>query len=61
MSKVEENISRIEEELVFEMIELTCGGVDALAKTFTMISQLCEDLENEISEVDFDVPPSEVN
>ncbi len=43
-----------EEELAFEMVEITCEEMDSLAKAFEMISDLCKELNGE--DVEMDVP-----
>ena len=43
-----------EEELAFEMVEITCEEMDSLAKAFEMISDLCRELNGE--DVEMDLP-----
>jgi hypothetical protein len=51
-----------EEETVTEMIELTCDEVDALSRAFTMISQLCDELQHEVLAESFaDIPDGQIN
>ena len=39
-----------EEEIAFEMIELTCDEMDSLSRAFTTISELCTELSQEVEE-----------
>ncbi|MFO0416441.1 MAG: hypothetical protein ACK5Y6_04060 [Pseudomonadota bacterium] len=45
-----------DEQLATEMIELTSDEVDALSRAFKMISNLCEQLHEEIAEEGLDIP-----
>ena len=36
-----------DEELAFEMLEITCDEMNSLAKAFDMISNLCKELNGE--------------
>jgi hypothetical protein len=45
-----------EEEIATEMIELTSDDLDALTRAFKMISNLCEELHEEIAQEDLDIP-----
>ena len=36
-----------DEELAFEMLEITCDEMNSLAKAFDMISDLCKELNGE--------------
>ena len=37
-----------DEELAFEMIEITCDEMESLTRAFEMISDLCADLTEEV-------------
>ena len=39
-----------DEELAFEMIEVTTDEIQSLARVFEMITNLCEDLTQEVEE-----------
>jgi hypothetical protein len=39
-----------EEQVVTEMLELTCDEMDALTRAFDMLSTLCENLQKEVEE-----------
>ena len=39
-----------DEELAFEMIEVTSDEIESLARVFDMITNLCEDLTQEVNE-----------
>jgi hypothetical protein len=39
-----------DEDLAFEMIEVTSDEIQSLARVFDMISDLCEDLQQEVDE-----------
>jgi hypothetical protein len=39
-----------EEEMAFEMVELTCDELDSLSRAFTMISELCAELSQEVEQ-----------
>lgn len=53
MSKVNKEVPELtDEELAFEMIEITCDEMNSLAKAFEMISTLCKELNGEDSERD---------
>ena len=46
-----------EEEMATEMIELTCDEMGSLARAFTMLSDLCAELQAEIdSEAPLRIP-----
>ncbi len=48
MRKVNSEVPELtEEELAFEMIEVTCDEMDSLAKAFDMLSDLCAELNGE--------------
>lgn len=49
MAKSNDDLELTDDELAFAMIELTCDEMDSLARTFTMISDLCRELESDIS------------
>lgn len=40
----------IEEQVVKEMLELTCDDVDALTRAFDMLSTLCENLQKQVDQ-----------
>jgi hypothetical protein len=50
MAKVQKEIELSAEELAFEMIELTCDEMDSLTKALNMITNLCEELNQEIAD-----------
>lgn len=39
-----------EEEMAFEMVELTCDEIDSLSRAFTMITELCAELSQEVEQ-----------
>ncbi len=48
MSKERKDVPELtDEELAFEMIEITCDEMNSLAKAFEMISNLCQELNGE--------------
>jgi hypothetical protein len=48
MSKVNRDVPELtDEELAFEMIEITCDEMNSLAKAFDMLSALCIELNSE--------------
>lgn len=48
MSKEREDVPELtDEELAFEMLEITCDEMNSLAKAFEMISDLCKELNGE--------------
>jgi hypothetical protein len=49
MAKVDDELLDLtEEQLAFEMIELTCDEMDSLSRALHMISDLCQELTEEI-------------
>jgi hypothetical protein len=38
-----------DEELAFEMIEITCEEMDSLSRAFTMMSEMCKELREEVA------------
>lgn len=61
MAKERKDVPELtDEELAFEMIEITCDEMDSLAKAFDMLSDLCRELNGEepspAVEEDEDVP-----
>jgi len=61
MAKERKDVPELtDEELAFEMIEITCDEMDSLAKAFDMLSDLCRELNGEAPEPaveeDEDVP-----
>jgi hypothetical protein len=50
MAKFEKDLPELtDEELAFEMIEITCDEMDSLTRAFTMINDLCKELAEEIA------------
>lgn len=48
MSKAKKEVPELtDEELAFEMLEITCDEMNSLAKAFDMISNLCKELNGE--------------
>jgi hypothetical protein len=48
MSKANKDVPELtDEELAFEMVEITCDEMNSLAKAFDMISDLCKELNGE--------------
>lgn len=48
MSKANKDVPELsDEELAFEMLEITCDEMDSLARAFDMISDLCNELNGE--------------
>lgn len=48
MSKAKKEVPELtDEELAFEMLEITCDEMNSLAKAFDMISDLCKELNGE--------------
>jgi hypothetical protein len=49
MAKVDDELLDMsEEQLAFEMIELTCDEMDSLTRALHMITDLCQELSEEI-------------
>lgn len=65
MSKVNKDVPELtDEELAFEMIEITCDEMNSLAKAFEMLSALCNELngdEQNGDEEDPDPPESSIH
>jgi len=62
MSKFDKDLPELsDEELAFEMIEITCDGMDSLARAFNMIDDLCKELSEEIARKPYMPPDSELN
>ena len=62
MSKAKKEVPELtDEELAFEMLEITCEEMNSLAKAFDMISNLCKELNGEevLAEEEADEIPSE--
>lgn len=38
-----------DEELAFEMIEITCEEMDSLTRAFTMMTEMCRELKAEVA------------
>ena len=48
MSKAKKEVPELtDEELAFEMLEITCDEMNSLAKAFEMISDLCKEINGE--------------
>ena len=48
MSKERKDVPELtDEEVAFEMLEITCDEMNSLAKAFEMISDLCKELNGE--------------
>jgi hypothetical protein len=48
MAKERKDVPELtDEELAFEMLEITCDEMNSLAKAFEMISDLCKELNGE--------------
>jgi hypothetical protein len=48
MAKERKDVPELtDEELAFEMIEITCDEMDSLAKAFDMLSDLCREINGE--------------
>lgn len=58
MSKTIKDMPELtDEELAFEMIEITCEEMDSLTKAFEMISNVCKELNGEtVEEVEEKIP-----
>jgi hypothetical protein len=59
MSKARKEVPDLtDEELAFEMLEITCDEMNSLAKAFDMISNLCKELNGEevAAEEDEEIP-----
>jgi hypothetical protein len=51
MRKFEKDLVDLsEQELAFEMIEITCDEMDSLSRAFEMINDLCKELTEELAE-----------
>lgn len=51
-----------EEEMITEMIELTCEEMDTLSRAFKMISRMCDQLQHEVlAESLSEVPERQIN
>lgn len=64
MSKAKNEVPELtDEELAFEMLEITCDEMNSLAKAFDMISNLCKELNGEevLAEEEADEIPSEAS
>lgn len=54
MSKANKDVPELtDQELAFEMIEITCDEMNSLARAFKMISNVCRELNGELPEEDF--------
>lgn len=62
MSKFDKELPELsDEELAFEMIEITCEDMDSLSRAFNMINDLCKELSEEIARKPFTPPDHELN
>jgi hypothetical protein len=62
MAKVDDElIDLTEEQLAFEMIELTCDEMDSLSRALNMISDLCQELTEELVAEGVDISDSTVH
>jgi hypothetical protein len=62
MSKPEKELPELcDEDLAFEMIEITCDGIDSLTRAFNMIDDLCKDLAEEIAREAVATPAPEIH
>ena len=50
MAKTLKETEITDADSAFEMIELSCEGVESLARAFKMIDQVCKELTSEILE-----------
>ena len=51
MSKANKEVPELtDQELAFEMIEITCDEMDSLTRAFTMITNVCRELNGELPE-----------
>jgi hypothetical protein len=51
MRKFEKDLVDLsDQDLAFEMIEITCDEMDSLTRAFEMINDLCKELAEEIAE-----------
>lgn len=51
MSKANKDVPELtDQELAFEMIEITCDEMDSLTRAFTMITNVCRELNGELPE-----------
>jgi hypothetical protein len=51
MSKANKDVPELtDQELAFEMIEITCDEMDSLARAFKMITNVCRELNGELPE-----------
>jgi hypothetical protein len=62
MSKFDKELPELsDEELAFEMIEITCDDMDSLSRAFNMINDLCKELSEEIARNPVIPPDSEIH
>jgi hypothetical protein len=62
MAKVDDELlDMTEEQLAFEMIELTCDEMDSLTRALHMITDLCQELTEEIAVEGVAIPDSTVH
>jgi hypothetical protein len=62
MAKVDDELLDLtEEQLAFEMIELTCDEMDSLSRALHMITDLCQELTEEIVAEGVDTSDSTVH
>jgi hypothetical protein len=62
MAKVDDELLDMsEEQLAFEMIELTCDEMDSLTRALHMITDLCQELTEEIVSEGIDISDSTIH
>lgn len=62
MSKCEKELPELtDEEVAFEMIEITSDDMSSLARAFDMINDLCRELSEEIARQPSAIPENEIN
>lgn len=62
MAKVDDELlDMTDEQLAFEMIEITCDEMDSLTRALHMITDLCQELTEEIAVEGIEIPDSTVH
>lgn len=57
MSKANKDVPELtDQEVAFEMIEITCEEMNSLARAFEMIANVCRELNGESPEDDEELP-----
>ncbi len=57
MSKANKDVPELtDQEVAFEMIEITCDEMNSLARAFEMIANVCRELNGESPEDDEELP-----